>query len=97
MIAETRMYQLGQYTILERPRTDNPAWPVYIIRIGLKVVGRGFSKPSLSDCEWLAAQEKHHEPVYAEPSPQRPYGYTAVQHEWRGKSGKTIRFLKAKG
>lgn len=82
MIAESRAYQVGPFTIQERPRPDNPAWPVYIVLLGLRVVGKGFSKPSISDCEWMAGQKG--ETVYADPAPAKPYGFTAV-HKARAK------------
>lgn len=45
--------KIGPYTVVEGLRRDNPAWPVYLVYKGDALVGRQFSKPCLSDCEWL--------------------------------------------
>lgn len=45
--------KLGPYTVVEGLRRDNPAWPVYLVYKGGALIGRQFSKPCLSDCEWL--------------------------------------------
>jgi hypothetical protein len=45
--------KLGPYKIVEGLRRDNPAFPVYLIYKGDRLVGRQFSRPCLSDCQWL--------------------------------------------
>lgn len=45
--------RLGPYTVREGLRRDNPGWPVYLVYKGERLIGRQFSRPSLSDCEWL--------------------------------------------
>lgn len=67
MIAETLTFDLGHFTVWQRPRFDNPAWPVYIVYLRDRLVGKSFSRPDLSCCEWLAKQ-KTLEPVYADTS-----------------------------
>lgn len=44
--------QLGPYTVLCTLRHDNPYWPRYLIFLGEKLVGKQFSIPCRSDCEW---------------------------------------------
>lgn len=63
MIAETKIWELGVYTVREQPRPDNPFWPVYIVMLKASIIGRMFSRPALSDCEWL----KHQGGAYAAP------------------------------
>lgn len=44
---------LGAFTVRIGLRADNPAFPTYLVfREGL-FIGRQFSMPSVSDCEWL--------------------------------------------
>jgi hypothetical protein len=43
---------LGKYTVFTALRPDNPAFPVYRIFIGAKLIGKQFSVPSLTDCRW---------------------------------------------
>lgn len=60
-IAETRSFEVGPYKVQQQPRFDNPYWPVYLVTRGDRLIGKSFSIPTLSDCEWLERQ------VYAEP------------------------------
>lgn len=53
IIAETRIFKLGPYTVVQRPRLDNPAWAVYAISRGDKFIGNSFSVPDKSCCQWL--------------------------------------------
>jgi hypothetical protein len=46
-------FQLGRYTVRVAMRQDNPAFAKYLIFRNNLLVGRQFSRPSLSDCEWL--------------------------------------------
>lgn len=62
---KTKMTTLGPYTIREGLRPDNPAFPCYLVFRGAKLIGRQFSMPSLTDCEWL---EANREGRYAEPT-----------------------------
>lgn len=73
MIVDNKTFHRGKYTVHQRQRFDNPAWPLYIIRHGERIVGRQFSYPSESDCEWLDRERA----IYAAQSaaPQ-PYGHT---------------------
>jgi hypothetical protein len=43
---------LGKYTVFTALRPDNPAFPVYRIFIGERLIGKQFSFPSLTDCRW---------------------------------------------
>lgn len=60
---------LGKFTVRVGLRTDNPLFPVYLVFLGAKLIGKQFSVPTISDCEWL---ERQHDPVirpvYAAPS-----------------------------
>ena len=51
--AETRIFAVGRFTVQQRPRFDNPAFAVYIVFLGERLIGKQFSRPSRSDCEWL--------------------------------------------
>lgn len=57
IIADTGQFELGPYTIYQRVRPDNPAWPAYLVFRGDKLIGRNFSKPDLGCCEWLERRE----------------------------------------
>lgn len=57
MIAATRSFVLGQFTVIQRPRPDNAAWAVYIIYRDGKIVGKSFSVPDEGCCQWLEQQE----------------------------------------
>lgn len=46
-------FQLGRYTVRVAMRQDNPAFAKYLIFRRNLLVGRQFSRPSFSDCEWL--------------------------------------------
>ena len=62
--AETRIFAVGRFTVQQRPRFDNPAWAVYIVFLGQRLIGKNFSLPGISDCEWL----KRENGVYAKQS-----------------------------
>lgn len=53
LIAEQRVWKLGPYVVRQTIRPDNPYWPAYLIFRRDKLVGRQFSNPSESDCQWL--------------------------------------------
>lgn len=44
---------LGPYTLRIGIRIDNPAFPSYLVYRGTTFIGKQFSMPSQSDCEWL--------------------------------------------
>lgn len=56
---------LGKYTVVIAMRQDNPAFPCYRISIGVHLIGKQFSVPTLSDCEWLERQHALDRVVYA--------------------------------
>lgn len=68
MIAQVRIYAVGRFTVREQPRPDNPYWPVYIVILNDRIVGKGFSKPNESDCQWMLANTRDGDLVYANPS-----------------------------
>lgn len=83
--AETRLFAVGRFTVQQRPRFDNPAFAVYVVFLGEKLVGKNFSMPSESDCEWLlrsngetyATKSVWHEtsegrPIWNAPAKRRP-------------------------
>lgn len=47
---------VGRFTVHISIRPDNPAFPVYVVMADGLVIGRQFSMPSQSDCEWLERQ-----------------------------------------
>lgn len=65
-IAETRTYQIGKFTIRQQPHFDNPAFAQYLVYFGERLVGKQFSAPSESDCEWLSRQTDIECPRYAD-------------------------------
>jgi len=72
-IAETRVYQLGRFTIRQQPMFDNPSFAHYLVFLDGCLVGKQFSVPSISDCEILERQSR---PRNDEKKPDY-YGYTA--------------------
>lgn len=47
------IYILGKFTVHEALRKDNPAWPQYAVYLGHNLIGKSFSRPDLSCCQWL--------------------------------------------
>ena len=58
MIADTVSFELGCYTIWQRPRFDNPAWSVFMIYLGDKLIGKSFSRPDLDGCQRIEREGK---------------------------------------
>lgn len=56
LIAQTSTYTLGRFTIHQRPLFDNPAFCHFLVFLGQQLVGKQFSVPSESDCDWLLSQ-----------------------------------------
>lgn len=56
-IVEVRSWEIGKFTVRQRPRFDNPSWGQYLVFIGEKLIGKSFSMPDLGACEWLERQE----------------------------------------
>lgn len=76
MIADTTSFDLGPFKIHQRPRFDNPAFAVYLVFRGARLIGKSFSRPDRGCCEWLERTNG----VYAERSEhaKTEYGYTAL-------------------
>ena len=55
-VEEEKQFTLGPYTVRIRVRPDNPAFGAYVVMRGEEFIGRSFSRPSLSDCDWLARE-----------------------------------------
>lgn len=58
IIVETASFQLGAYTVQQRPRPDNPAFAVFVVMKAAKIIGRQFSRPSEDDCKWLERERQ---------------------------------------
>jgi hypothetical protein len=66
IIAATSSFTVGRFTVLQRPRHDNPYFAVFVIYLGEVFIGKQFSMPSESDCQSLG---RNHEP--RTPAPDR--------------------------
>jgi hypothetical protein len=80
LIAETRSFPVGRFTVWQKPRFDSPAWPQYIIYLAGRLIGKSFSRPDEQCCERLekygpeavsAAMESAMETVKAYRTPLR--------------------------
>lgn len=69
IVAETQIFAVGRFTVQQRPRFDNPAFAVYIVYLGARLVGKQFSRPSLSDANWLLRTHG----TYATPEQNAPF------------------------
>ena len=58
IVAETRSFDLGPFTVHQRPRFDNPAFAVYMVFRGIRLVGKSFSVPNRDWCESIERIEK---------------------------------------
>lgn len=79
-IVESRTFEIGRFTVRQRPRLDSPGWGQYLIYLGDVLIGKSFSMPDLDCCEWL----------YLQQSGQTMYAYSSVQrrHVSEGKRGR---------
>ena len=66
-VAKTSTWPLGPYLVVAKPRSDSPAFLVYVIFRGAKLIGKSFSVPDEGCCRWL---EHSSGTVYAQTSPQ---------------------------
>lgn len=57
--------RVGKYVVRVGLRPDNPAFPQFLVYRGDKFIGKQFSVPCESDCDWLARQADAHSPQYA--------------------------------
>lgn len=55
-IVESRTFELGRFTVRQKPRFDSPGWAQYLVYLGEVLIGKSFSMPDLSCCEWLYQQ-----------------------------------------
>ena len=51
VIAETRSFPVGRFTVWQKPRFDNPAFAQYVIYLAGKLIGKSFSRPDAECCE----------------------------------------------
>lgn len=75
LIVESVTFTLEQFTVQQRPLPTNPAWPVYLVFMAGRCIGRQMSRPSESDCRWLLA---HQDGRYCEERPVIDFGFTAA-------------------
>lgn len=66
-------FQVGRYTVQMRMRFDNPHSPAYCIYRGEKFIGKQFSRPCESDCEWLERASHSEHPYTEAPSRRRTH------------------------
>ena len=71
---ECKTWKLGRFTVRQGVRPDNPAFAVYMVFVGEKLIGRSFSVPDRGCCEWLQRQHAADRPVYATQSAQPKKG-----------------------
>lgn len=57
-IIESKTFQLGPYTVRQRPRIDSPGWAQYLVFLGGVLIGKSFSMPNEGDCQWLERQQR---------------------------------------
>lgn len=57
-IIEVRTFHIGSYTVHQRPRFDSPGWAQYLVYLGEVLIGKCFSCPCESDCQWLERQQR---------------------------------------
>lgn len=65
------MIRLGKFTVHVRLRFDNPAWPLYVVYVGERLIGKSFSIPDLGCCQWLERQNPART-IYATTSARLP-------------------------
>lgn len=58
IIAETKTWRIGRYTVRQQPRFDNPAWAQYLVFATDKLIGKSFSCPDLALCDYLDYQQR---------------------------------------
>lgn len=85
VISETRAWDVGPYRVQQRPRFDNPAFAVYIVSRGERLIGKSFSLPDLGCCEWL----ERHGGLYADASAGR--SRKMIAHAARGRAAERHR------
>jgi hypothetical protein len=66
IIAEVRSFQVGRYTVWQKPRLDNPAFAQYLVYLGKKLLGASFSVPDVECCRWV--ERNGSSPKYADQS-----------------------------
>lgn len=79
-VFEPHEIQVGHYIVKVRLRTDNPAFPVYMIFLGHVMIGKSFSMVDEGACRWLEQQQRD-QTFYAystERLTDKPYGFTAT-------------------
>lgn len=95
-IIECRTFEIGRFTVRQRPRFDSPGWGQYLVFYGTVLIGKSFSIPDEGCCEWLFLQQRD-QTFYAystERLTDKPYGYTAVHHHRRIRLSKVPKQLE---
>lgn len=82
-IVETRTFQLGPYTVQQRPRFDSPGWAQYIVFLGDAIIGKCFSCPCESDCAWLECQQRQQTSYAYSTTPLKELTGVRRGKEWR--------------
>lgn len=91
-------FELGPYIVRIGLRHDNPAFPVYLVFRGERLIGKHFSRPGLSDCEWL--ERTQNGGCYArgtrwpEFSEGRPIWNTSTRRRGRPRKDESLRQLQ---
>lgn len=57
-IVETFTFTVGKYRVIQRPRFDSPGWGQYCVYLGEVLIGKCFSMPDVSACEWLEREQR---------------------------------------
>ena len=70
-IAETSTFAVGKFTVRQSVRPDNPFFPCYSVFLCAVFIGKQFSYPSASDCEWL----QRNGGVYVAPKDRYVFAY----------------------
>lgn len=56
-IVDTFIFDIGRFTVRQQPRFDSYGWAQYLVFLNGVLIGKSFSWPSESDCEWLERQQ----------------------------------------
>lgn len=57
-IVDTLIFDIGRFTVRQQPRFDSSGWAQYLVFLDGALIGKSFSWPGESDCEWLLVQQR---------------------------------------